>query len=204
LHAGGNVKRASIVPLALVLAACSGGEPVFDRDDLPNLVLRAEDAPIGTVLVDAESGYQEVDRIAEDEIERRLLEQAGFVVAYLTFFFDPDLFDPEGRLDPDASLAAAYAILFGSADEASRGLRLIEEDIRNDGMDLSERPISATFGDESFGVYGDVEPGRPPGFVFGWRAGNVVQFLVAAGARDAINENAARVLAERMFRRAAG
>jgi len=199
------VKRvAALISVVLILAACSGGEPVFDRDDLPDLVLRGEEAPAGTILVDGESGYQDVDRLAEDDVEARLLEDAGFVVAYLTFFFDPKLFDEEDLLDPTASLAVSYAILFGSAEEASRGLQVIEDDVRNDGSDLSERPIAATFGDESFGVYGDVEPGRPPAFVFGWRVGNVVQFLIAAGARGAINENAARVLAERMLRRAAG
>ena len=188
--------------LALLLAGCTGGgdPPDFVAADLPQLVLLPEEAPVGTTLVDASSGAVSVNEIAEDATEAAALQAAGFVSGYITFFFNQDLRGEE-ELNPEASEAASFALLFGDADGAREGLEILEADVRNDGTGLDERPTSG-FGEDAFAFYGVLDTGEPPGFLFAWRVANVVQVLVASGARDAIREDSARELAGVMRARA--
>jgi hypothetical protein len=159
-------------------------------------VLPAEDAPKDTRLSDG--GYLTLERFAEDEAEARALDGAGFQSAYWHLFFDPELYE-EDRLNPERSLAVSYAVLFDPPENAARGLEAIEADIRADGESLEEFP-SDGLGEESFALYGTLDPAEPPGIVYAWRIGNVVQIFVALGAPGAIDPQAARVLADRMLR----
>lgn len=192
-----------VIGVTLALVACTGGQadpPDFTEEDLPRLVLLREEAPVGTTLVDASSGPVTVEAISEDDAEEAAYRAAGFVAGYLTFFFNEDL-RGDDALNPDASEAVSFALLFDDAEGAGEGLRILEADVRRDGSGLDERPTSG-FGDEAYIVYGVLDRGEPPGFLFAWRVANVVQVLVASGARDAIREDSARELAGVMRARA--
>lgn len=191
------MKRVAVLAaVMLALAACSGGEPTFVRDDLERLVLPPELAPARTTFVDGDSGFTTLERLAEDEEEAAALEEAGFEAAYVNIFLDPKLFD-EQDFDPSGSVAISFAMLFDSPEGATEGLRVIEADVRADSPGVEDRPTPG-LGEDAFAVHGVLDPSEPPGFLFAWRVGNVVQILVAAGAEGRIDENAARVLVDRV------
>ena len=194
------MRRRSLIALLAALTARGSGEPVFEVTDLPRLVLQKEEAPKGTTLLDDSSGYRSIEVFAEDDQEQTDLLVAGFVSSYVNTFLAPELFG-EHRLNPAASLAVSYAILFDDAGAAERGIEVVKQDLLRDGTDLIGRE-APPFGSDGFGLYGDLQAGRPPGFAFVWRIGNVVQALVAAGARGAIREEAALTLARAMATRA--
>jgi hypothetical protein len=188
----------------LLGAACTGdGFPSRDysREDLPLIVLQPDDAPVGTTYVDGESDYFTAEMIWRDPDEQDVIDAvnaAGFQDAFIASFFDPRLYELEDRLNPEGSLAFSYAVRFRTPAGAAEGLRVIKNNVSGDAGDLDERPTDG-FGPDAFVLHGELDPDQPPGFLFAWRVGNVVQALVAVGARDAIREEAARTLAQRML-----
>lgn len=194
------MRRALALGLLLLVACTDGADPTFARDDLPRLVLGEADAPKGTSLVPGDSGYLSLERYAEDEAEVEALAEVGFQEAYVNIFWDPKLYQPD-RLDPERAIALSYVVLFDTPENASAGLRVIEADVRADGSDLEDFPADG-LGAEGFGLAGELEPNEPEGVLYGWRIGNVVQMMLAAGAPGAINPKAVKVLAQKMVRQA--
>lgn len=192
------MRRAAALALALLAACGGGGEPTFTVDDLPRLVLREDDAPVGTQLEATASGFQTLEEYAEDEAEEAALASAGFRGAQIAFFLDPKVLGSGG-----GTLAVSFALLFDDADGARAGLDVVRDDLVADGEDLTERPAPG-LGDGAFGYYGDLSPGRPPGYAFVWRVGNAVLAVVGAAPDGAVNEGAVLTLANAVDARARG
>ena len=192
--------RRSLIVLSLVLAACSSGEPIFQKTDLPRLVLQTNQAPVRTRLDVSQSGERALARASNSALLRQRLKAAGFITGYLNQFVSPELFT-----DPvKGSLAISFGWLFGSPAGATEGLRALETDLRSRSSTLDQ--VSARgLGSQSFAFFGDIAPrGLPGGFFYAWRVGNGVFGLVAAGPEGGtfIYENAARALADEMAARA--
>ena len=195
------MRKSFAVVLLVSVVACGGGseDRVFKPEQLKGLLLRAEEAPVGTELDASASGPRELVRFTGDSKYQRKLEGAGFVTSYFMFFHN----QLKSRTAALTVVADSYAILFKDALAAQRGMEIIEEHIRSDGQDLRNIPAEG-LGEDSLGVAGNFDPGGilPPGFQYIWRIGNVVFGLVGAGPENTIRENAVRALAERMEARA--
>jgi hypothetical protein len=189
--------RCLIAIATVALAGCSATH--FTEKDLHRLVLQKKDAPVGTEYIDGSSGFKSLDEYAKtDTVKRTQLEDAGFITSYFSFFLSPNFYQgTEGRISPQGSIADSFALLFKTPEGAIAGLQTVEEAVRRDGKDLIDVPAD-TLGEEAFGLKGRLDVHLPPGFLFAWREGNAVLGLVAAGAPDNVDENAVRVLVDRM------
>lgn len=186
------MRRAALAVAALVaLVSCSRAEPHYRREDLPTLVLPRGEAPKGTRLIETSSGIQTLEEFTERKaLFKAQMQQAGFVTSYFNLFGGSSV------------IAVSFVVLFRTPDGAGDGLRFVEQDVREKGLNLSDRP-APRLGAESFAVFGDIQPGYPPGYFYAWRMGNAVFGLVAAGADPReINEDAVRALTARIEARA--
>lgn len=189
--------------LALALSAC--GEQSFTERDLSRLVLQKHEAPVGTELVQNSSGPQSLDEYARNDEQKKIaMADAGFVSSYFNFFLSPKTFTSTdfSEASAEGAIADSFVMLFATVEGATQGLQILEDTIHRDGAGLEDRSADG-LGDEAFAVKGTIQRGLPPGFLFAWRVGNAVFGLIAAGAPGAINENAARRLADVMYARVA-
>ena len=188
------------VAVAVAVAACArGGDPV-EREDLPGIILRADEAPEGTRKADV-GGEQGLDVFARDAAERAALVRDGFVAGYVAYFAPEEWFDPQESVGEDAVAFQAIAGLFREADGASSSLRRYMDDLRNrqleDAVDLEVPAL----GDESFGLRGVAPTDGSPLLVYLVRVRNVILVVSGSGPvdQDAVSA-AARAMADRAGR----
>lgn len=175
--------------VSLALVACSSPR-TYTADDLADLVLQRDEAPVGTSVDAASSGVESLDELAEDDlVKRKGLKEAGFITSRFQLFITDDVVGEGAK----GLLASSFALLFENADGAHRGLGVFKDAIERDGSDLRELGPPAA-GEEGFTIVGKLQPGLPPGYAFMWRRNNVLLGLIAAGDIAGLNENAAREL----------
>ena len=189
------------VAVALVAAGC-GGEggdetaATFGRDDLPNLVLKRNEAPPTTSFSEPHSGTQRLEQLEPKKKWREQFEELGFEGGYNAVFLSPS--GTAGRRN--IVFATAIATAWRDEDAAHEAFLLLKEEQETEGEDVRELG-TATLGDESFGLRGRFNVGAPPTYLFGWRVDNAV-LAFAMGGGPGLEEGDAVAWAHRMDNRA--
>jgi len=177
------MKRIGAVAIIAVLLTACGGSKTYDARDLPTLVLTKDQAPKDMVYDDADSGPQTLDEFARtDATKKENFAGAGFQTSYFAQFVAPSL-QTGNTPTRGAAAVVSFAILFDTPDDAVRGLRVLQEDIRRRGTDVTDRPDPG-LGDASFAMHGTLRPGLPSGYVLAWRLKNAAFGVLALGEVD--------------------
>jgi hypothetical protein len=165
-----------------------GAPRVITADDLPTIVLPADDGPEG---MQHDNTYEDerillrpiISVTGTDAIP--YLEQPGFVAGRYTEFSD----DLTGLL--------SWAALFETPEDAQRSLALYAEEVQSeDGYALDNR-VTVDFGDD--GALYDATDSSNEILVILWRNGNLV---LAAATYGPFDPDALRSIAEAMDDRA--
>jgi hypothetical protein len=194
-----HVRSIAVVVAVLMMAACDrAADPRFTVDDLPTILLHADEAPDGTRAETRAGGARDLDAFARDDAERQALADDGFVSAYVVYFPPESYFRHEQHAETDVAFQA-IAGLFDDADGASSSLERYVEDLRSRQMRGATDVSGHGFGDESFGLAGAAASDGSFLRVYAWRTSNLILVLVASGP---VAADTALGLARTMDRRA--
>jgi hypothetical protein len=192
--------RRSLAGLLAVLAiACSSAaRGSFTSDQVPGIVLQADEAPSGTRKVAGFGGAQDLDAFARDATERAALVRDGFVFGYVTYFAPEAYFDPERFVADDAISFQVIAGVFETPGGASSSLRRFLGDLRSRQLaEAVDAPVPE-LGDERYGVTGRSPGDGSPLLVYLWRRGNLILVLSGSGpVEPAAMRAAAQAMADR-------
>jgi hypothetical protein len=171
---------AAVVGLALV--ACSGGGNLFEEDDLPRIVLQADEAPEGTRKVAGRGGAQDLETFATSAAERAALVADGFVRGHVAYFA-PETYFATTR-PSDEELAAAISVqviagLFEAVDGAASALDRYVDDLSTRQVPGAATERWGGLGQEAFRLEGRASDGSSV-IAYLWRVENLV--LVVAGS----------------------
>jgi hypothetical protein len=191
----------SLTLLVLVVAtaaSCGGGEEAITPEDLPRIVLQANEAPPGTAKAAQVGGAQDLDAFARDAAEREALVADGFVQGYVVYFAPSEFFDPQVDVGPEAVSVQVIAGLFEESDGAASSLARFLDDLRNRQLSGSADVAPPTLGDEAFGLEGAAASDGSPMLLYAWRVENLILVTAASGPIDAADlEVAARIIDRR-------
>ena len=191
-------QRGLAAVVAVVAAACSAGAHGFTREEVPDIVLQADEAPEGTRIVAGVGGEQDLDAFARDATERAALVDDGFVSGYVSYFAPEAYFDPEQFVADDAISFQVIAGLFEEPAGASSSLDRFMGDLRDRQLEGAETIAAPDLGDESHGLSGRSSSDGTEVVVFLWRRDNLILVLVGSGPVDeAAMTAAARAMAVR-------
>jgi hypothetical protein len=189
----------ALVAVPALLAACvRSADARFAAEDLPRIVLRADEAPGGTRAETSLGGGRDLDAFARDEGERRALADDGFVSAYVVYFPPESYFRGEPHAETDVAFQA-IAGLFDDADGAASSLERYVEDLRTRQMNGATDVSGGGLGDEAFGLTGAAASDGSFLRIYAWRTSNLILVLVASGP---VAEDEAMALARTMDGRA--
>jgi len=181
-------QRGLAAVLAVAAVACSSGDRTFTREELPEIVLRADEAPEGTRKVEAVGGEQDLDAFARDAAERAALVRDGFVTGYVSYFAPEAYFDPDEHVDEEAISFQVIAGLFEEPVGASSSLRRFMADLRDRQLEGAGEVAVPDLGEESYGLSGRSPADGSALIVFLWREANLILVLSGSGpvGRDAM------------------
>jgi hypothetical protein len=186
----------AVVVAAVVVAAC-GPSARFTADDLPRIVLRADEAPEGTSMVQERGGSQGLEAFATSAAERRALVADGFVRGYVVYFA-PETYFATTR-PSDAELDAAVSVqviagLFEGTDGARSSLDRYVGDLSTRQVPGAATEPSDQLGQEAVRLAGEAPDGTAVvGYL--WRVENLVLVVVGSGPiRDAVVLGLARTV----------
>ena len=188
-----------LVFLVAFVTSCGGGQEAITPDDLPRIVLQANEAPPGTAKAAQVGGAQDLDAFARDAAERDALVADGFVQGYVVYFAPSEFFDPQAEAGPDAVSIQVIAGLFDEADGAASSLARFLDDLRNRQLSGSAEVPPPTLGDEAFGLEGAAASDGSSTLLYAWRVENLILVTVGSGPIEAAELEAA---AETIDRRA--
>ena len=188
--------------VVMTTSACASSEDAFEREDLPAIVLQADEAPVGTRKVADAGGEQDLDAFARDATERAALVEDGFLSGYVVYFAPEAWFEPGEFVDDGPVAFQAIAGLFRDADGASSSLRRYLGDLRTRQIqDAVTLEAAVDVGEESFGLRGRAPADGSPLLVYLFRVRNLV--LVVSGSGP-VDEAAVAAAADAMAARATG
>jgi hypothetical protein len=187
-----------VAAVAMLVACDRSGDARFAADDLPRILLHADEAPDGTRAEPTAGGASDLDAFARDASERDALVADGFVSGYVVYFPPESYFRREPHADSDVAFQA-IAGLFDDADGATSSLHRYVEDLRSRQMTGTTDVSGAGLGDEAFGLTGAAASDGSFLRIYAWRVSNVILVLVASGPVD---EHTALALARTMDARA--
>ncbi len=193
-------RRSLVLALAIgaALGACSGGGG-FTEEDLPRIVLQADEAPEATARAAQVSGAQPLEDFARDAAELEALRADGFRAAYVAYFPPTSFFEQEEAPDDPIALQA-IAVLFEGPDGASSTMNRFAGDVRDRQLrDATDLPAEG-LGEESFGLQGRAASDGSPLVAYIWRVRNLVLVLSGSGP---LQPDEVAALAEKMDARAA-
>jgi hypothetical protein len=184
---------------AVVAIACSSPERgSFTTEQLPDIVLQADEAPDGTREVAGAGGEQDLDTFAVDAAEREALVADGFVSGYVAYFAPEAYFDPQEFVDEDSISFQVIAGVFETPDGASSSLRRFLGDLRDRQLTEAAAVSVPELGDESYGLSGSSPGDGSPLLVYLWRRGNLILVLSGSGpVEPAAMLAAAQTMADR-------
>ncbi len=192
--------RSAIATAAASTAATAQpAEGRFSAEDLPRILLHADEAPPGTRSEPSLAHASDLDAFAHDVVEQQALLRDGFRSGYVVYFPPESYFRHEPHAVTDVAFEAIGG-LFDDADGASSSLRRFVEDLRTRQMNGAAQISAGGLGDESFGLAGGASLDGSFVRVYAWRVSNVILVLVASGP---VAEDKAMALARAMDRRAA-
>ena len=190
-----------IPAVALVLAACGGGEPVITSRALARIMPSGADAPAGTAIRTDLTGSKTLDEFVTAEDVRTKLRALGFKVAYNSTFASASFPADPSKAPAGSALYAASAIILRDEEAAHGGFTFYESRLRRRAKDLT--PILAEgLGSESFSFhFSSLEDSPLPGVAFLFRVGNALFSVVGIGNPDPAPD-ATRTTAELIAARA--
>ncbi len=171
-----------VAGLALGAPACAEGGGAFAAEDLPGIVLQADEAPEGTRIVAGRGGPQDLEGFASRAEEREALVADGFVRGYVVYFA-PETYFAATR-PSDEELAAAISVqviagLFEGADGAGSSLERYLDDLSTRQVPGAATEPFDGLGEEGYELIGPAPDGTPV-VAYLWRVENLV--LVVAGS----------------------
>jgi hypothetical protein len=196
---------AALVTGAVVLTACTSGTarprasatasvplPTLPPGELRDRVLQPGEVSRSLVAIAAQTGARDLNSIAafsaDPATARKSLQQHGFQSAYVVQYADPQTSAVVTNVVTKfATTAGATADLTGDLTAAAR----------------TGTPFDVTgLGDQSGGVSGRLQADTAPGSLvtLRWRVGDTT-WLLAVGARNPVDQNAVRRLADRLVAR---
>ena len=192
-----HIGRSSVLPaLPLVLlfavsASCGGGREEITPEDLPRIVLQADEAPPGTAKAPQVGGAQDLDAFARDATERDALVADGFVGGYVTYFAPTEFFDPQAEVGRESVSVQVIAGLFAEPDGASSSLDRFLDDLRDRQLSDSAAITPPDLGEEAYGLEGTAASDGSPMLLYAWRVENLILVTVGSGPVDAADLAAA-------------
>lgn len=154
---------------------------------LPRIVLRADDAPDGTRLVEERGGSQELE--ATTPAERRALVADGFVRGYVVYFAPDTYFatTPPSDAELEAAVSAqVIAGLFEGIDGARSSLDRYVEDRSTRQVPGAATEPSDSSGQEAVHLEGEAPDGTAV-IAYLWRVDNLALVVAGSGPiRDAV------------------
>jgi hypothetical protein len=185
-----------MVVAALVAAAC-GSSPRFTPDDLPRIVLRADEAPAGTRMVEERGGSADLEAFATSPAERRALVADDFVRGYVVYFAPETYFFTTRPSDAELEAAVSVQViagLFEGGDGARSSLDRYVEDLSTRQVPGAATEPSDALGEQAFRLEGAAPDGTTV-IAYLWRMGNLVLVVVGSGPiRDAVVLGLARTV----------
>ena len=166
------------VAISLLLAGCIQG-PVYQREDLPSVVLHPSERLPGTAL--RQRGPEPLEDLA---LYFGDLEEAGFVAAYGTALGHEDVLS--GDVEPGSLPASeargvqSTAILFAEAGGADIVLDSQREAVGKGPFEVQAWLPADGLGEEGFGARARSRHGLTA-TLFQWRRGNLLLFLNVLG-----------------------
>ncbi len=201
--------KVCVVLLLLVGAACGGDVEAdgaaperFSPDDLPGLILRADEAPEGTEYIAAASGVLAVDDVwgACCPTQREAFEDAGFTAAAGAFFEQPGHSGDPIDTRPGVEVASSTAALFATPTGADAAMESWYAYYRSPVLE----PLDTSgLGEEAIAVMGSPNAPAEVLFLYLWRIDTLVLSLRVSGGRDSISVEQVRGWVDRMDARAA-
>lgn len=161
------------------------------------IVLGAADAPPGTTYLPKASGPQSLESLVKGDQdatrETTLLRAAGFSGAYLGVFRGLQL----SQATQKGHFTASFVVVFGSADAAVAGLRILGPTAASTGQ--SSTPVPTTgLGSHAQGLRLQLSAFPGQSYLFAWAQDNTVRILIDAGGTGIVQEPAALALAQRV------
>lgn len=186
----------AVVVVAVLAVAC-GPSGRFTASDLPRIVLRADDAPDGTRLVEERGGSQDLEAFATTPAERRALVADGFVRGYVVYFAPDTYFatTPPSDAELEAAVSAqVIAGLFEGIDGARSSLDRYVEDLSTRQVPGAATEPSDQLGQEAVRLEGEAPDGTAV-IAYLWRVDNLVLVVAGSGPiRDAVVLGLARTV----------
>ena len=176
------MRRLGAVLITALLAVSCGSSDRFTPRDLPGIVLRPDDAPVGTRMVPERGGAQDLEAFATSPSERRALVADGFVRGYVVYFAPETYFAPTRPSDAELDAAVSVQViagLFEGTDGARSSLDRYVEDLSTRQVPGAETEPSEHLGQEAFRLEGTAPDGTKV-IAYLWRVDNLV--LVVAGS----------------------
>jgi hypothetical protein len=192
-------RRGLAVALAIAAAACSASERgSFTMEQVPGIVLQADEAPEGTRKVAGVGGEQGLDTFARNATERAALVRDGFVSGYVSYFAPDAYFDPEESVGADAISFQVIAGVFETPGGASSSLRRFLGNLRTRQLAGAVDAPAPELGDESYGLSGSSPADGSALIVYLWRRSNLILVISGSGPVDpSAMRSAAQAMAER-------
>ena len=195
--------------LTAVLVACSGNadarDPVPRRitaTDLGQIVLRADEAPVGTVYLAELSGPVTLEQLWSPDCcpgQIAAFDEAGFTTGYRSLFEKPGHSGDPVDARPGVEVAASTVALFTDAEGASEAMR--------DWYDYYRSPVfdpvpSDGLGVEAIAVMGSPNSPAEAVYLYLWRIDRLLLSLRVSAGRESIDLEQVRAMVDRMDARA--
>lgn len=208
ISSGGDqaVDANSSLAVAAQLAGATPAGP-FPASAAKDLVLPADQAPVGTSYDASRSGAKTAAQLSTKAATANKLSALGLKGAYVSAFLSPGFLHPTSSAPTtggQGDFVASQAQRYQSADAAQRAYQLFQQ--REQQLFGSRMHVlsSSEFGPDGT-VFQYVDPkntGDIYGFGFFWRRGNLVLSLFDVGSSSFASEPEARKLAQLMDSRA--
>jgi hypothetical protein len=199
-----------LAALCLALAACTAEarsepapEPRFHTaEDLPDLVLHADEAPEGTEFVEDASGTQDLERFWPTSCclgIQAQFEEDGFQTAQVAVFEQPGRSADPVDTRPGWELVSSSAVLFLSDEGAATAMDEWVDYYRAPVLD----PVSVQgLGEDAVGLAGSPSSPAERVFLYFWRYGRLVLALRVSTGEGTVSLDQVRHLVDLMNARA--
>jgi hypothetical protein len=201
----------AVAALCLVLAACAeearseaDSEPRFHTaEDLPDIVLHADEAPEGTEFVEDASGSQDLERFWPTSCclgIQAQFEDAGFQTAQVAVFEQPGRSADPVDTRPGWELVSSSAVLFLTDEGAATAMDHWVEYYPSPVLE----PVSVRgLGEDAVGLAGSPSAPAERVYLYFWRYGRLVLALRASTGEGTVSLDQVRRLVDAIDARAA-
>lgn len=183
----------------LLAAACSSipTSVTITRDDLPNVVVQATEAPAGTEYRVKQSGAESLEKFGRPGEQRTTLAANGFAGAYRVSISSDAFLDypSDPRKWTGIDFVENQTVVLNNAGGAQKVLEYyrVITTRPDQSPDMEAFDVSG-LGEQAYGFQGHIVT-VAPAVVLYWRRGNVFSSLTIAGTEDGLDREVALALA---------